>query len=101
MGRQIEYTQKRQTIPFYRNWLLSAAMLPDADLGMLLKTCIGYMESGRVPEEITKSDNIAIRMTFENFRVADDVNYKKFIARCQQNKRNRNAYKDEPESDDI
>lgn len=75
-------------------------MLPNEDLGMLLKCAVGYMETGRVPEEITNSDNLAIKLLFENFRVADDVNFKKFIARCETNKKNRNAYRDDMMADD-
>ncbi len=101
MRRSREYTEKRQTIPFYRNWLLSATMLPEKDLGKLIKCVTGYLETGERPKELEDCNNLAVRLCFENFVVADDQNFKKFIARCETNKKNRNAQKESLNDNDT
>ena len=100
MKRNREYVEKRQTIPLYRNWLLSAAMLSEKELGILIKCIVGYMETGEKPKEVEQCNNIGIRLMFENFTISDDANFKKFIAQCERNKKNRNSHKDEETPND-
>lgn len=85
--RKQEYVQKRQQIKFYRNWLLSVAMLPNEQLGALIKCVIGYCETGRTPDEIEKAD-IGSKLMFQNFKVAEDANFKKFVNQCRVNQIN-------------
>lgn len=103
MRRNRDYVEKRQQIIFYRNWLRSAVMLPEEELGVLIKSIVGYVETGEKPQEIEQCNNLAVKMCFENFTVADDANFKKFVARCETNKKNRNAQntEDTPNDSDM
>lgn len=88
--RKHEDVQKRLSIPFFRNWLLSISKMDNATLGAFLKCCIGFCETGVTPTWIKDhEDNLAISMMFENFKVAEEENYRKWLLRCQRNKENR------------
>lgn len=98
--RPKEFVEKRATVKLYRNWLLSINMMDSQTLGDFMHAVIEYLETGQTPEYITESKDCGVRMMFENFKVADDISFKKFKIQCEVNRKNRNAVKDKVEDED-
>ena len=87
--RPAEEVAKRKSIIFFRNWLEMVMNLPDDKKGELLELCYRYTQTGVIPEELNTND-LAIKMCFDNFRVAEDQNWKEWQQSCRQRRINRN-----------
>lgn len=87
--RPADEVAKRKSIIFFRNWLEMVMNLPHEKIGELLELCYRYTQTGVIPEDLNTND-LAIKMCFDNFRVAEDQNWKEWQQSCRQRRINRN-----------
>lgn len=90
MNRRKEEVAKRKSIIFYTNWLEMIMNLPHDKIGDLLELCYRYTQTGDIPEDL-KTNDLAVKMCFDNFRVAEDANWKEWQQSCRQRRINRNV----------
>lgn len=89
--RQAEDVCKRKSIPFFTNFLDMIMMLPNEQLGELIRLCYQYTKTGETPEELTSITDMGVLMGFQNFKLAEDANFKEWQAAVKQRKINRNV----------